>query len=584
MADTFDVVAVGAGFAGMFALHRARARGLRVTVLEAGGDVGGTWYHNNYPGARCDIESLEYSFQFDKALQQEWNWTEKYATQPEILKYASHVADRFDLRKDIRFNTRLDSATWKEDLQKWELKMGDTVLLTQFLVMATGCLSAPNFPKFEGEKFQGDTYHTGQWPEAGVDFTGKRVAVVGTGSSGIQSIPHLAKQAKKLFVMQRTANYSLPARNKEYEPAYVDQWKARYDDVRALNKLLPFGLGALKVPPTVNISCLDADPEFREKVFEERWQQGGLPFLFAFSDLYQNEKSNQFAQDFIHRKIKATVNDPAVAALLTPKTNLGCKRPCVDTDYYQTFNRDNVQLVDVAGGGPMKMSSSGFVVGNTAYDVDCVVFATGYDAMTGALFRIDIKGRNGLTLKEKWADGPVTYLGLQTSSFPNLFTVTGPGSPSVLTNMIPSIEQHVNWIDNCIGHMVAIGAKVIEPTVDAETDWVGQVAATIEKTVLSTCDSWYSGANIPGKPRVFYPYSGFPEYVKKCEEITSEGYVGFNFTNGEGQEVETPAFTRKYGLFKLKAGRVLGIPKLLRLSGLLGDLVPDALPVPKWWK
>jgi cation diffusion facilitator CzcD-associated flavoprotein CzcO len=523
----FDAVVVGAGFAGMYMLHRLRALGLSTRVYEAGGDVGGTWYWNRYPGARCDIESVEYSYQFDDNLQQEWEWSERYAPQPEILEYASHVADRFDLRRDIQFDTRVESAVFDESTQRWSVTTdaGDQVT-AQFLIMATGCLSSTNIPDFKGiDSFEGDTYHTGRWPHEGVDFTGKRVGVIGTGSSALQLIPIVAEQALDLTVFQRTATYAVPAHNRPLDPDEVAAIKADYAALRAANAQTMTAFGS-RTPGNEEFA-LAADPDERERQFEQRWAQGGLPFLGAFGDLLFTAEANDLAAEFVRSKIRDIVDDPAVAELLSPTTVIGCKRMCVDTGYYATFNRPNVHLVDVSEAPIDEITPTGLRTGGVDYEFDAIIFATGFDAMTGALLAIDIKGRNGETLRDAWEAGPTTYLGLNVVGFPNFFTITGPGSPSVLTNMIPSIEQHVEWIADCIDHLRANGYTTIEATQAAQDAWVEHVNMIADLTLYPTCNSWYLGANVPGKPRVFMPLLGFAPYVERCNEVVANGYEGF---------------------------------------------------------
>jgi cyclohexanone monooxygenase len=523
----YDVVVVGAGFAGMYMLHRARGIGLSARVLEAGSGVGGTWYWNRYPGARCDVESMEYSYQFSDELQQEWEWTERYATQPEILDYANHVADRFDLRSDIQFDTRVKEATYDDTTGRWSIRTdcGDEVT-AQFLIMATGCLSSANIPDFPGrDTFEGATYHTGQWPHEGVDFTGERVGVIGTGSSAIQSIPIIARQASELVVFQRTASYSVPAGNGPLDEGERRAIKADYAAFRARNSTMPTAIGSRL--PIAETSALQATPEERDRTYEERWEHGGLPFLGAYIDLLFDPDANDTAAEFVRGKIREIVKDPAIAERLSPKTVIGCKRLCVDTGYFETFNRPNVELVDVSETPIEEITPHGLRVGDRDFDLDCIVFATGFDAMTGALLKIDIRGCGGRTLQDAWVAGPRTYLGLGTVGFPNLFTISGPGSPSVLTNMIVSIEQHVNWITECIEYLRENGRHRIEATVEAQDAWVAHVNAVADFTLFPSCNSWYLGANVPGKPRVFMPLLGFPMYVDKCNEVASKGYEGF---------------------------------------------------------
>ena len=522
----WDAVIVGAGFAGMYMLHKLRGQGLKARVLEAGHGVGGTWYWNRYPGARCDIESMQYSFQFDDELQQEWEWSERYAAQPEILKYANHVADRFGLRGDIEFDTRVMSAVFDDTAGTWALETdkGDRHTAT-YCVMATGCLSVPNNPKFPGmDTFKGPTYHTGQWPHEGVDFTGQRVAMIGTGSSSIQSIPIIAGQAKHLTIFQRTANYAIPAHNHDLDPEFQKAWKADYAGHRARARQTISGV----LFDFNDASALATPAEQRLAEYEKRWQRGGLSFLGAFNDLLLDKEANDTAAGFVKAKIAAVVNDPKVAELLTPKNIIGCKRLCVDTGYFETFNRPNVSLIDISDTKIDAITPKGVRANGQEFEADAIVYATGFDAMTGALLKIDIRGRGGLALRDKWDGGPRSYLGLSVAGFPNLFMITGPGSPSVLTNMIPSIEQHVEWVARCIGHMGERGLTRIEPKVDAEDAWIGHVNEVAAKTLRSTCSSWYIGANIAGKPKVFMPYiGGFPAYVQRCEEIVANGYEGF---------------------------------------------------------
>ena len=525
--STVDLIIVGAGFAGLYMLHRARGLGLRARVFEAGDGVGGTWYWNRYPGARCDVESLEYSYQFSNDLQQQWHWTERFAPQAEILKYANHVADRFDLRRDIAFETRVTQAHFDEASARWQVRTdrGDA-LSSQFVVMATGCLSSTNQPRFRGlEDFQGERYHTGEWPHQPVDFTGKRVAVIGTGSSAIQSIPIIARQAASLTVFQRTANFSIPAYNAPLDPAHEAAIKAEYPAFRARNSQMMAGFGSSL--PRNEAPALAATPEERRRRFDERWNRGGLGFTGAFNDLMISREANDLAAEYVRERIRAIVEDPATAELLAPRQVIGCKRVCVDSGYYETFNLPHVKLVDISAGGIEAITATGVKAGGQEYPVDCIVFATGFDAMTGSLLKIDIRGRDGLALREAWSAGPRTYLGLNVAGFPNLFTVSGPGSPSVLTNMIVSIEQHVNWIADCIAWLRAGGRRTIEAEPQAQDAWVGHVNAVAGGTLFPTCNSWYLGANVPGKTRVFMPLLGFPAYVQRCEEVVARGYEGF---------------------------------------------------------
>jgi cation diffusion facilitator CzcD-associated flavoprotein CzcO len=523
--EHFDVAIVGAGFAGLYMLHRLRTMGLSAQVCEAGSGVGGTWFWNRYPGARCDVESMEYSYQFSDELQQQWNWSERYAAQPEILRYADHVADRFDLRRDIRCNTRVTAARFDEAAACWRIFAGDGDALTaRYCVMATGCLSSANIPDLAGlETFRGRWYHTGHWPHESVDFAGLRVAVIGTGSSAIQSIPIIAEQAEQLYVFQRTPNYGVPARNGPLDPRVQQAIKADYAGLRQRAKQMRNGIQY----PVNEASAIEVTEQERRREYEFRWRRGGLSFLGSFSDLLVDKQANETAAEFIREKIREAVRAPAVAAALSPRNTFGCKRLCIDTGYYETFNRANVELIDVKETPIERATPDGLVAGGRSYELDAIVFATGFDAMTGALRRIDIRGRNGVSLDQKWAEGPRTYLGLAIAGFPNLFTITGPGSPSVLTNMLPSIEQHVEWIADCIGHAQERRGW-IEATPAAEHEWMLHVQEVADGTLFPSCNSWYVGANIAGKPRVFMPYiGGFPRYVETCGQIAADGYTGF---------------------------------------------------------
>jgi cyclohexanone monooxygenase len=522
----FDAVVVGAGFAGMYMLHRLRGLGFTARLFEAGGGVGGTWYWNRYPGARCDVESMQYSFSFSEELDQEWSWSEKYSPQPEILAYANHIADRFDLRRDIVFDTRVTRATFDESAKRWQIETdrGDKVT-AQFCIMAVGCLSSPNRPRFEGiDDFKGPIYHTGEWPHEGVNFTGLRVGVIGTGSSAIQSIPIIASQAKALTVFQRTATWSVPAWNEALTPEYLKAAKANYPALRAKARARPTGFYF----PFNMKPALEASPEERETLYEEAWERGGLPFLGAFGDLLFEKAANDTIADFARKKIKSIVKDPATAELLCPENVFGCKRLCVDTGYFETYNLPHVKLVDVSKKPIDRFTANSIVVDGTEYPVDAIVSATGFAAMTGSFDKIAITGRNGLTLSEKWRAGPRAYLGLASAGFPNMFMITGPGSPSVLASMIQAIEQHVDWMVDCLGHMRDVGAATIEARLEDEGAWVEHVNEVSKVSLRSTCSSWYVGTNIPGRPRVFMPYiGGFPIYVQKCNEVMSSGFDGF---------------------------------------------------------
>lgn len=524
----FDAVIVGAGFAGLYMLHRVRGLGLTARIYEAGSGVGGTWFWNRYPGARCDVESMEYSYSFSDELQQEWNWTERYPSQPEILRYVNHVADRFDLRKDIQFETRVTAASFDEPSNRWTIQTdkGDQVT-ARFCIMATGCLSTPQTPSYPGlDSFKGKWYHTGKWPHEGVDFTGQRVAVIGTGSSAIQSIPVIAEQAAQLFVFQRTPNFSVPAHNRPLDAQYEQDLKAHYAELRKQARESSFGL----VMPSNEKSALEVSADERQQAYEASWNRGGLGFMTAFGDLILNKESNDTAKEFFHNKIREIVHDPAVAEKLLPTDYpVATKRLCVDTNYYATFNRDNVSLIDLRKTPIAEITPNGVRTSEAAYEVDSIVFAIGFDAMTGTLVNIDIRGRAGTQLKEKWSEGPRTYLGLTTAGFPNMFLITGPGSPSVLSNMMVSIEQHVDWIADCIKYLYQHDLKGIEADQEAEEGWVSHVNEVANYTLFPTTKSWYTGANISGKPRIFMPYiGGVGAYRQKCDEVAAKGYEGFS--------------------------------------------------------
>jgi cyclohexanone monooxygenase len=527
-----DAVIVGAGVAGLYMLHRLRKLGLSVLVIEAGGDVGGTWYWNRYPGARCDIESMDYSYSFSEELQQEWSWSERYSPQPEILRYLKHVAERFDLRRDIRFNTRVVAAIFSEQTKRWTLEMDNGERISaKYCIMATGCLSTANVPNIEGrDSFAGDRYHTGHWPHEGVDFSGQRVGIIGTGSSAIQSIPLIARQAEHLYVFQRTPNYSVPAWNGPLDHEYERKIKAEYTEFRRKARESRSGF-LVPASPYQEKSALEVSEEERRQQYEWRWANGGFGLSATFSDLLRDRAANDTAAEFVRTKIHETVHDPDVAEKLAPRDYaIGTKRLCIDTGYYETYNRDNVTLVDVRSAPIVEITPSGLRTTETAYAFDSLVFATGFDAMTGALLRIDIRGRNGATLQEKWAEGPRTYLGIAVAGFPNLFTITGPGSPSVLSNMMVSIEQHVDWVADCIDYLEERGLAAIEATREAEADWVAHVNEVGDTTLYPTTASWYMGANIPGKTRIFMPYvGGVGAYRTKCDEVAAGGYTGFQF-------------------------------------------------------
>jgi cyclohexanone monooxygenase len=534
----FDAIIVGAGVGGLYAIYRLRKLGLRVRAFEAGTEVGGTWYWNRYPGCRCDVESMEYSYSFSDELQQEWHWPERYGTQPEILRYINHVADCFDLRRDIEFNTRVKEASFDGKTSTWTVKTdkGDTASAS-FCIMATGNLSTPRTPDYPGlESFKGKWYHTGLWPHEGVDFTGLRVGVIGTGSSGVQSIPIIAKQAKHLYVFQRTANFSLPARNGPMDSAKEHAHKAQYPERRRAAFDTPFGIAGY--PPPVK-SALAATEEERRRAYEAKWAEGGsISFLYSFTDLLLEQESNQTAADFVRQKIRATVRDPRTAELLCPNDHpIGTKRLILDTDYYETYNRENVTLVDIRSKPIKEMAPSGLRTAHADYALDAIVFATGFDAMTGAMKEIDIHTDAGMSIRTKWEHGPRTYLGIMIAGFPNLFMITGPQSPGVKSQMILACEQHVDWIADCMQHLRNRGFSRIEAEEDAEDAWLQHNNEVADRTLYPLANSWYVGANIPGKPRVFMPYvGGVSAYKKKCDEVAARGYEGFRFDLCVGEQ------------------------------------------------
>jgi cyclohexanone monooxygenase len=531
---TLDAIVVGAGFAGLYALYRLRKMGLHAQALEAGKGIGGTWFWNRYPGARCDVESLEYSYSFSEELQQEWNWPERFSAQADILRYINHVADRLDLRRDILTETRVVSARFDKTTDLWTVKTANGGMFqAPFCIMATGNLSLPRVPNFPGlENFKGNWYHSGLWPEEGVDFTGRRVGVIGTGSSGIQMIPVIAEQAKHLFVFQRTANFSVPAVNRPMTPDVERNHKERYRYWRDEAKRTPFGIAG-HAPPTK--SALEEAQEERDRNYETKWGTGGnISFLYAYNDLLVNKESNETASEFVRRKIRSIVRDPKVAELLLPNDHpIGTKRLCLDNGYFETFNRDNVTLVDVKSDPIVEITASGLRTGTREFEVDDIAFATGFDAMTGALLDIDIAVEAGPVLADKWAHGPRTYLGLMTAGFPNFFMITGPGSPSVKTNMVAAIEQHVDWIADCVQHLRQNGIKRIDADESTEDRWVEHVNEVADSTLYPQANSWYVGANIPGKPRVFMPYvAGLDKYRAICDEVAANDYRGFVLKSG----------------------------------------------------
>ncbi|OBA43434.1 MULTISPECIES: NAD(P)/FAD-dependent oxidoreductase [Nocardia] len=523
-----DVVIVGAGIAGLYAIHRLRGQGLRVRAFEAGDGVGGVWYWNRYPGARCDVESVDYSYSFDEALQQEWNWSEKYATQPEILSYLEHVADRYDLRRDIEFGTRVTDIVLDESTLHWRVRVDSGAEVTaRFVVLATGPLSNANTPDIDGlPTFAGRLLHTSSWPADGVDLTGQRVGVIGTGSSGIQAIPHLAEQAQRLYVFQRTPNYSVPAGNTPLDEKTRHEQKAGYPERRRLS--MTSGGGSPHQPHPKN--TLEVSAEERRAAYEKRWQLGGVLFSKTFPDQMVTAEANEPARLFWEEKVRAVIDDPRVADLLIPRDHpIGAKRICTDTDYYQTFNRDNVELVDLRTTPIQRIDATGVHTTDAHYTLDTLVLATGFDAMTGSVAKMNIVGRGGETLNEAWREGPKTYLGLGISGFPNLFNLTGPGSPSVLANMVLHSELHVDWVADAIDFLDRRGAAALEARPDAVSAWVTECAERAAKTLMPQANSWYLGANVPGRPRVFMPFvGGFGVYGEIIAEVAAAEYKGFD--------------------------------------------------------
>ena len=526
----YDAVVIGAGFAGMYMLKRLRDElGMNTLVYEAGDGVGGTWYWNRYPGARCDSESYIYCFSFDDDLLQEWNWSGKYPEQPEILRYLNHVADRFDLRSGIQFNTRVTAAHFNDDKGLWEVQtdQGDRVT-AQYVVTAIGCISTGQIPNIPGlDSFEGESHHTGAWPHDGVEFEGKRVGVIGTGSSGVQSIPVIARESEHLTVFQRTPQYTIPARHENVDQEFLKEVKANYDEIMQKSKTsaagMPFEFS--------EVSALEATEEERLETYERLWKKGGFSFIFqSYFDIALDRRANDTASEFIRGKIREIVKDPETAEKLLPRDHpFGSKRALIDTNYFDTYNRDNVDLVDIRHFPIEEITPTGLrTADGEEYEFDIIVFATGYDAMTGTFFKIDIRGRDGVELKEKWNEGPKTYLGLTTADFPNMFMITGPGSPSVLSNMPVSIEQHVEWISDFVEYLRERDVDIVDTDPQAEVEWVQHVNDIADQTMFMLADSWYLGANIPGKPRVFMPYAGgVGPYRERCDEIAANSYEGF---------------------------------------------------------
>jgi len=521
-----DAIVVGAGFAGLYMLHKLREAGFSARVFEAAPGVGGTWYWNRYPGARCDIESMQYSYQFSEELQQEWTWSERYASQPELLAYIEHVADRFDLMRDITFEARIVAATFDEAADEWEVETdnGETVR-ARYFIMGVGCLSAPIKPKFDGEdSFTGEVYQTSTWPVGGVDFTGKRVGIIGVGSSAIQSVPLIAEEAEHLYVYQRTPNFVVPSQNRPLSAEEVAAIKSDYKGFRAKAYA---GLTAFLFPRH-DQSLFDLAPDERRARLDSQWEIGGLPFLGAFNDILTNEDANREVAAYWRSRVDEIVKDPKIADLLTPDEMFACKRLCAGTGYYEAFNRDNVTLVDVRNSGIECFTPDGLRAEGEDYALDAIIYATGFDAMTGGVTRIRITGTGGQTIQQKWVDGPQTYLGLTISGFPNMFNMVSAGSPSVLATMVTCAEQHGDWIAHCLEYMRDNGHRRIDATPEAEADWVAEVNRAANASLRSTCDSWYVGSNVEGKARAFAPYiGGWPPYVQKCSAVAGNGYEGF---------------------------------------------------------
>jgi len=536
----YDVVIVGAGFAGLYAIHKMREQGLSIRCFEAGDGVGGVWFWNRYPGIRCDIESMQYSYSFDRDLQNEWDWSEHYAPGGEICAYLNHVADRFDLRRDITFNTRVTAAHFDGDAGLWRVTADQgEALTTRVLIMATGSLSASQIPDIPGlGDFSGGAYHTAEWPHDGVDFSGRRVAVIGTGSSGIQCIPEIAEAAGQLTVFQRTPNFSIPAQNRAMSEEYRQDWRENYDERRRYAKEeCPSAVVREFGPP----SAKAVDKATRDAEYQRRWQIGGAEFMSAYRDIPTDLESNATAADFVRERIADVVRDPETAGMLSPRDYpIGTKRICVDNFYFETYNRPNVRLVDLKETPIERIEAHGIRTSAGLHEFDDIVLATGFDALTGPLTRADIRGRGNLSLKDKWADGPKSYLGIMVAGFPNMFTVTGPGSPSVLANVVIAIEQHIELIADLLVHMAKTDVDLIEPEPQAELDWGDEVNAVVERTLFShSPTTWYMGANIPGKRWVILPYAGgFHNYCRICNDMVADGYRGFRFSSANGDRLK----------------------------------------------
>lgn len=533
-----DAVIVGAGFSGLYMLHRLRGEGYTTRVFDAADDVGGTWYWNRYPGARCDSESHYYCYSFSEEIRKEWKWSCRYPAQPEILAYLNFVADRLDLKKDIDFKTRVISGHYDEATHTWlvETDQGEKVR-AKFLITGVGNTSTPARPNLPGlDKFAGKIYHTALWPHEKVDFTGQRVGLIGTGSSGIQSTPLIAEEAAHLTVFQRTANYSVPARNHLLTDEMRREQEENYAELRRLTLASPIGM-SIEPPQT---SALEVSPEERKAKLDSLWEVGGFRFMFSsYNDIVSDLRANATVADYITAKIRDKVRDPAVADILCDFNHpVGTKRPPIDTNYYETFNRDNVSIVSIRTNPIREVTADGLTLeSGDHFKLDAIVFATGFDTVTGALIKMNLHGKGGQSLAEKWQDGPSAYLGLNTAGFPNLFMITGPGSPAILTNFPVCIEQNVDWIMNAIDHMRATGANEFEATPEAEAEWVRMVAEEADKTLFPTVDSWYMNSNLPDKPRVFTAYlNGMPAYAEICEDVAKNGYKGFELRSNAPAE------------------------------------------------
>ncbi|MFB4163841.1 flavin-containing monooxygenase [Alteribacillus sp. JSM 102045] len=533
----YDVVIVGAGFAGLYALHHLRnERGFSVRVYDAAGGVGGTWYWNRYPGVRVDIESVEYSYSFSYELQQEWEWTERYPCQAEVYSYLNHVADRFDLRRDIQLNTRVNSAIFDETTNQWVVETDKCERVrARFVIMATGFVSAPNKPDFKGlETFKGKQYHTAKWPREDVDFTEQRVGVIGTGSSAVQSIPFIAKEAAHLTVFQRTPGYIVPLRNCPMPPEYQNSVKANYGKWRRIERTAFGGYVALNFEPGMpnKKSALEVTPDERLADYENRYKSGGLSYYNTFPDVFTNKEANDTLAKFIQEKMRQRISNPDLAEILIPKDYpILLKRLVADNNYLETFNQDNVSLVDVKKSPIEKITPNGVMVEGKEYEFDSIVFATGFDAVTGAMTRIDIRGRDGLSLKEYWENGPRNYLGFMTSGFPNLFMLDGPGSPGAFYQPILLVEYQAQWVGSCLEYLSRRSLTCIEPTAEAENEWVTHSAEVANQTLLPKADSWYMGANIEGKARVSMMYiGGFQNYSRQCDAAAINDYKGFSLS------------------------------------------------------